>query len=294
MDNKINIAFESKCENISLDDIVLTKTVKSKIKSSRKYQQISTSIIEIGIIEPPVVIKSKDHASKYLLLDGHLRISVLKDLGKKSAICLIAMEDEAYTYNKQINRLAAVQEHKMILQAIKSGVSEDRLAKALNVNIRTIKQKRSLLDGICTEAVQLLKDRDCPGYTFEVLKKMKPVRQVEVVELMIALNNFTRSYAKATLIATPSDLLVRASKSKNFKGVSSEQIAQMESEMSRLQQQINLISDNYGTDHLNLVLTTRYVTSLMKNSKILRYLEQNHAGITTELQQISGAVSIGT
>ena len=34
--------------------------------------------------------------------------------------CLISKDDEAFTYNKRINRLATVQEHYMILKAIES------------------------------------------------------------------------------------------------------------------------------------------------------------------------------
>ena len=43
----------------------------------------------------------------------------------------------------------------MILNAIKKGVSEERLARALNVNIASIRTKRNLLTGICPEAVRV-------------------------------------------------------------------------------------------------------------------------------------------
>ena len=77
-------------------------------------------------------------------------------------MCLIATDDEAFTYNKRISRLATIQEHKMILKAIKSGVPEERIAKALDINVAMIRRKRHLLDGICPEVTDLLKDRHCP------------------------------------------------------------------------------------------------------------------------------------
>lgn len=40
--------------------------------------------------------------------------------------------------------------------AIESGVSEERLARSLNVDVRSITRKRNLLDGICQEAIDLL------------------------------------------------------------------------------------------------------------------------------------------
>jgi hypothetical protein len=39
----------------------------------------------------------------------------------------------------------------MILKAIERGVLEERIAKALNVDVGSIKRKRRLLDGICPD-----------------------------------------------------------------------------------------------------------------------------------------------
>jgi ParB-like chromosome segregation protein Spo0J len=53
-----------------------------------------------------------------VLVDGHLRHAALPDLGNSEAPCLIADDDEAFTYNKRVNRLATIQEHYMIVKAI--------------------------------------------------------------------------------------------------------------------------------------------------------------------------------
>src|SRR3546814_18561517 len=89
--------------------------------------------------------------------------------------------------------MAIVQEHKMILKALEKGVSEERLARALNVNISSIRNKRRLLDGICEEVAKLLQDRMVPLNTFRELRKLRPMRQIEVAETMIAMNRFSRS-----------------------------------------------------------------------------------------------------
>ena len=49
----------------------------------------------------------------------------------------MATDDETYTYNKRINRLAPVQEHRMILRAIDRGVPEERIAEALGLDAQT-------------------------------------------------------------------------------------------------------------------------------------------------------------
>lgn len=294
MSSKVSMAFEPDSVLISLSEILPLKKLPATTKKSRKYQQVAASIREVGIIEPPMVTRQKGKKEKFLLLDGHLRIEVLKELEIEEVTCLVATDDEAFTYNKRINRLATIQEHKMVLKTIERGVPEDRIARALDINVTSIRQKRNLLDGVCPEAADLLKDKHCPINTFYSLKKMKPLRQVEVAELMIAMNNFSVSYSKALLAATPQDQLIDSKTPKTFKGISSEQIIQMEKEMASLQREIKLIEDSYGPNHLNLVLARGYLVSLANNSKVVQYLTQNHNDILGEFQKISDAGSMGS
>ena len=67
---------------------------------------------------------------------------------------------------------------------------KDKIARALDINVRSISRKVQLLDGICEEAVGLLKDKMCPLAVFDVLRKMNPLRQIEAAELLINANNF--------------------------------------------------------------------------------------------------------
>lgn len=292
MAKRVNIAFEADSVFIKLSDILPVKQLQKRVRKTRKYLQILASIREVGIIEPPIVVRQRGTKGKYMLLDGHLRAEALMELGVDGVCCLVATEDEAFTYNKRISRLATIQEHKMILKAIERGVPKERIAKALDVNIATIRQKRTLLEGICSETVELLKDKHCAQNTFHSLKKMKPLRQVEVAELMIAMDNYSVSYSRALLAATPQDQLTESDKPKKFKGISAEQIARMESEMAKVQREMKQIEESYGPDHLNLVLARGYLASLLENDAVCRYLSQNHSEITSEFKRISEAVSI--
>src|SRR5688572_4595200 len=184
---------------LPLSKLLPLNTVSPELKQSAKYKQIAKSVAEVGIIEPLVVARSTDQPGHYLLLDGHIRHAVLVDAGRTEVRCLIALDDEAFTYNKRINRLATVQEHLMIVKAIDRGVPEDKLARALNLDVRAIKRRRTLLNGICPEVVELLKDKSVNAVTFDVLRKMRPMRQVEAAELMATAGNYNSSYAKALL-----------------------------------------------------------------------------------------------
>lgn len=286
------MAFKSESVFVKLTNILPVRKYPNSTRKTRKYQQIKASIQEVGIIEPPTIYKAPGKRGQYLLLDGHLRIEVLKELGVEGVSCLMATDDEAFTYNKRISRLATIQEHKMILKAIESGVPEERIARALDVNVASIRNKRHLLKGICPEAANLLKDKHCPINTFRTLEKMRPMRQVEVVEMMTDMNNYSVSYSKALLVATPQDQLVNSEKPKSFKGLTTEQIERMEKEMANLQLEMKSIEDSYGPDHLNLVVARGYLANLLKNEKVTRYLAKNHNEILTEFRKIVETVSL--
>src|SRR5712675_265473 len=118
----------------------------------------------------------------------------------------------------------------MIIKAIERGVSEERIAKSLNVDVENIRRKRRLLDGICSEAVEILSDKHIALHAFAELKKLAPLRQIEAAELMVAMNKYTISYAKSLVAATPNAQLADGHKPRSIKGVSEEQRAIMERE----------------------------------------------------------------
>ncbi|WP_187432322.1 hypothetical protein ROLI_033600 [Roseobacter fucihabitans] len=290
----IAAAFERELIHISFEYIAPLYLVTPQTKATVKYGQIVASIREIGLVEPIVVTRDRNDPKMYILLDGHLRFEALKDHGETAAQCIVSTDDEAFTYNKRISRLATIQEHKMILRALTLGVPEERLARALNVNIKTLQEKRRLLDGICSEAADLLKDKQVALTGFRILKKMKPPRQIEAARLMVAMNKYTINYARSLLAATPENQLIAGATPKNFKGISREQLDLMENESANLEREVRLVENTFGIDHLNLVLARGYVTKLLSNARIRRYLALHHEEFLPEFEKITKREAFGS
>ncbi len=288
----VKVGFERAITTLPMSALLPLKTVPEAIRRSAKFKQIAQSVAEIGIIEPLVVSRSRDHKGQYLLLDGHVRHAVLLDMAATEARCLVAADDEAYTYNKRINRLATVQEHFMIVRAVERGVSEEKLAKALNLDVRGIKRRRVLLVGICPEAVELLKDKSVNSRTFDILRKMKPMRQIEAAELMTTAGNYSLSYARALLAATRQADLVKSDEPKKLAGMTPEQMARMEREMEKVQRDLKTVESRYGEDVLQLVIASGYLSKLVANAEIKRYLGQHHPEILSEFRAIIAATSL--
>jgi ParB-like chromosome segregation protein Spo0J len=287
----VKLAFERQLIVARLDQILPMRQVSDHLKATVKYRRIAQSIAEVGIIEPLVVAKSGE-GDGLMLLDGHVRYAALLDLGETETRCLLARDDEAFTYNKRVNRLATIQEHYMIVRALERGVSEEKIARALNVDARAIRRRRSLLDGVCPEVVEMLKDRSVNPVTFDVLRKMKAVRQIEVAELLLAANNFTSSYAKALLAATRQTDLARPDKPKKVSGMTSEQMARMEREMASLNQDFKALEASYGDDVLHLVIASGYLARLIGNAEIERFLQSRHPEFLDEFRAIITAASL--
>lgn len=293
IEGKISIGFDTQTVELQLDQIIPLKIVTETVRQSTKFQQISASIREVGIIEPPVVSAGSHAKGRYMLLDGHMRVEVLKDMGETEVTCLISTDDESFTYNKHISRLSTIMEHKMIAKAVARGISEEKIAKALNVDVGNIIRKKNLLKGICAEAVEVLKDKTVPAEVFVILRRMKPFRQIEAAGLMTSAGMYSTSYARALLAATPNNHLINPDKPKKIKGLDEEQMARMENEMANLQREFQLVEESYGGDVLNLTLAKGYLTALLGNAKVVRYLAQNHSEILSQFQKISEMTSLG-
>lgn len=288
----VRIAFDESILSLSFDCILPLKQVPEEAKKLVRYRRVAQSIAEVGLIEPLVVSCHPDEKGKYILLDGHWRRAALMDIGETTVRCILAHDDEAFTYNKRINHLATIQEYFMIVRALARGVSEEKLAKALDVDIGHIKRRRALLDRISPDVVEMLKDRMVSPLTFDVLRKMGPIRQVEAAELMISASNFTVGYARALLAATKQGDLAKPEQAKKIDGMTPEQMSRMEREMAALQQDFKAVEASYGEDVLHLVIASGYVSKLVSNRKIERYLNQNHPEILEEFKSIISATSL--
>ncbi len=142
------------------------------------------------------------------------------------------------------------------------------------------------------EATELLKDRHFSVEVSQIVRKMKSTRQIECIELMVAANNLTVAYARALLVATPPDMLIDKKSPKKTAGISQEQMARMQREMSNLQGQYKLVEQTYGEDVLNLVLAKGYVTKLLGNKRVVKYLEQHQQDIMEQFVSLSETTSL--
>ncbi|MEI6075228.1 MAG: plasmid partitioning protein RepB C-terminal domain-containing protein [Verrucomicrobiota bacterium] len=277
-------------QTVEVAKLLPTKVVKEP-HNIRRYEAIVESLPELGLIEPLMVYpqKSGDH---WLVLDGHLRLLALKQLGWKMVEIIVASEDDRYTYNARVNKLPSIQAHKMIVKAVKNGVKPERIAKALSMPLETVNTLMNLLDGINADAVELLKDKHITAAAIRLLRKVTGLRQIEIAEVMVSANNFTKPYAEALVLATPKDQMVSPHEPKKKAGMTGEELARMEREMEALEKDFKNIEANYTENMMSLTLARGYIKRLIENSRVAKHLREHHGELLPEFETIAKAEGV--
>jgi hypothetical protein len=281
----VKAAFEKQIVLLPIDIVVPQKEITKNHRNGEFYRQLTASLKHIGLIEPLVVYPRGP--GDYLLLEGHMRLEILKSMGVREVKCLLSTDDEAYTYNRHVNHIPAIAQHFMLLEALKTGLTEERIAAALAVSLESIRARRDLLNGICPEVVQILIDKSVSPQVFGILRKMKPVRQIEAAEHMVAGGTYTIPFAKALLAVTKPEMLESpASSLKRLQATSMAARSMLEEENEFLLRDLKSVEESYGTDVLTFTVACGYIDRLLKNPRIERYLERHHLDILQTLQKL--------
>lgn len=282
----VKVGFERQSLVIPITSLIPLKPFREAVKKTRKYRQILESIQAIGLVEPPAVLVNPNAEDSYFILDGNCRIEALKDLHVPQVECLVAEDDDTFTYNRRINRITAAQDYRMIVKAVEKGVSEEQIAQTLGVQPSTIRRRAKILVGICDEVREMLAEKPCTMKVFELLKEMLPVRQIEAAELMIGNNNYSVLFARALIAATPPNQLIKK-ESKQSDQSMHQLMAKQEKELASLQMNIKVIEETFGEDTLLLAVSKGYLKKILTNGRIVYWLSQNHSEYLSEFQAIA-------
>ena len=93
--------------------------------------------------------------------------------------------------------------------------------------------------------------------------------------------------ARSLLAATPADQLVEKRKPKVTRSLTPEQVDLMERESANLDRQFRMAEENYSANNLDLVLARGWLSRLLMNTRVARYLEQMHPDILAEFRKIA-------
>jgi RepB plasmid partitioning protein len=151
--------------------------------------------------------------------------------------------------------------------------------------------KRNISE-LCPEALEMLKNRALSSDTFEILQRLTPTRQVEVVRLMKSSADYSIAFARALLAATTREGLAVPDRPKRIRGVSSEEMNQMACAMRVRNAHFEVAQMSYADDVLRLVVACGYVSRLIRNERVQHYLLQRHPQMLGTLRSIVATRSL--
>ncbi len=185
-----------------------------------------------------------------------------------------------------MNHINVVEEHRMIIKSL-AKVSIEKLSAALGISVDAIKDKANVMNGIDPSVIAKLSDKPIPKATFDVLRKMKPIRQIEAVGTMINFDNYSKKFAMSILDATPSSMIVNKGKNTPYKKDIKKTILRLEQEMATTSEETKKLQTEYGSDMLKFVIIQSYINKLLGNSKVLHWFLENEVDYLNELKRIS-------
>jgi hypothetical protein len=147
-----------------------------------------------------------------------------------------------------------------------------------------------LLVGIAPEIIERLKKRVVAQALFEELKKVTFKRQVEIVSMLEAANDFSVKYAKALVLATPNEMRIR--KGYNYKYLSLDEREELAGQLQKLEIEFRNASSTFRDNVFNLVKLSGYIRKILNNSTTSEYLNQNYPDILMEFEKIGNDKSL--
>ena len=199
--------------NIEGTDVPIVKLtpLRKRTVSKKNYTKLLANIKAVGLIEPLCVCQE---SGQYFILDGYIRYTVLLELGIETVPCLVLASRDLYTPNRQVNHLSTKQEVKMLRKALEK-LDEATIAKAFGVESLKSRLSTSLYRELHPLVVAELDSGRLMLSTARELTYVLTKRQLEILKLMQEGGDWSMAFAKAQILATPSNMRSKKKRHRN-------------------------------------------------------------------------------
>jgi hypothetical protein len=123
---------------------------------------------------------------------------------------------------------------------------------------------RRQLEGICPEVTRLLEPHRLGIRCFAAIRRMKPLRQIEAAEHMIASNNFTLPFQRAIPLVTKPEMLNKRDLKGRLLSVHGPANALLAREHEGLVLGLKAVECSFGSDMLCLAVSLNILSALRR------------------------------
>ena len=262
--------------------IPLQKRDNMNFKTHGGFRRIMASIRAIGLIEPLSVYQDGD---VYVILDGYLRFQACERLGIESVPCIVYKEKQAYTFNRNVNRLTPYQEMRMLRKSLES-IDEPTIAQTFGMTTIHHRLAPNLMKQLHPDVVKAFQENLIARKCAQELTTVVPDRQKEILQQMRQMGDFGNSFCKALVMQTPEE---QRDKRRTYRlpwaqteGKKKDMVARLE-HAGRQQEFYTNLYRQYSTDLMKLSF---YIRKLLTNTKIEGHLRAKHPDILARFTEV--------
>lgn len=262
------------------------------LQTHQGFRKIVASIKAIGLIEPLSVYQED---GRYIILDGYLRYLACQQLDIETVPCMVYADKQAYTFNKNVNRLTPYQEMRMLRKSLEN-IDEPTIAQAFGMKSIRFRLAPTLIKQLHPDVVTAFKEDLIGKVTATTLLDVVPERQADIVREMKERADCSPSFCRALVIQTPESQ--RSKKRMSSKAWAENDIKRqdMVTRLEHAEQQHSFYAGLYRQYSTDLMKLTFYVRKLLGNERVEKHLTAHHPGIVSRFKEVlteSGAQSKG-
>jgi ParB family transcriptional regulator, chromosome partitioning protein len=269
-------------KDIPIEMLVPLKERGINFTKHRGFQKITSTLQAVGLVEPLCVCKESDG---YIILDGYLRYKALQKLGVTMIPCWIHKNKEAYTYNRMVNRLSAVQQSRMLHQSLHT-LDRKTIQQAFGITSLEYRLATGIINQLHANVVKAVDKEILSRRCATEFANVNLDRQAQILKEMNRTNDHSISFARALIVKTPPEMRSTRSNSKKPWAGNSEKKKQLVAKLEEIQKRYDFYTSlyrQYSTDLLRLCI---YVRRLITNEAIAAHLESNFPELLKRFQMI--------
>jgi len=251
-------------------------------KKHRGFQRILSSVRAIGLIEPLCVYPEN---GGYVILDGYLRYLVCIELDLETVPCIVYKDKEAYTFNRMVNNLSGYQEIRMLRKSLET-LDEKTIADTFG--IKTIRHRLApkLADDLHPKVAQAFEQDLLGKVAATEMACVSQARQAEMLREMKRVNDFSPSFIRALILKTPQEHRNPNRKPRHGWSDDKQRRQELVARLAEAEKQHDFYTGLYRQYSADLLKMALYVRKAITTPAIRMYMEDHHATILEELQEV--------
>jgi hypothetical protein len=246
------------------------------------FRKIVASIRAVGLIEPLSVFQENGH---YAILDGYLRYRACQELDIETVPCMVYKEKQGYSFNRNVNRLSAFQEIRMLRKSLET-IDEPTIAQAFGMRSIRYRLAPLLMKQLHPDVVTAFKEDLIAKPCATEFTNVTPERQAEIMSEMKEAGDYSPSFCRSLVLQTPAS---QRNKRKSPRVAWAENDGRRKDLVARLEhaeKQHDFYSGlyrQYSTDLMKLVF---YVRKIISNGNVEKHLAAHHPDLLVRLREV--------